>query len=621
MKRKEDVNRLLNLIDDDLIIEADPSVPYVKQRGEGGGLKIGTLLIILSAILLVGILVLVPILMNSSNTEAPGDTGSQGTAPPLDTDTEGSAPQKPSGGLSGEYTPIIDGLDKLFKDGVTDILDKGYIDTDLTVDGVVKGDMIARGSKYLYYINGTDLHIYTLDEDNSKIVGLFSLDKTLEYIGSQLNRVEGVGEEKYESKWELYLSSSERVLTLVGSSYEKYSRPCVSIISLDISNPSSVSVKKTVNILGHYVTSRVVGDEVLVFTSYLASGEEKGYIPQIDTGNGFEYLKADKITYPQSINSPRYLVASRINVSTLRVNDTVAYLSYSSMLHITDKNVYVTHSIKNISTASGVLTSTTKTELSCIGFDTDTFTKKGSVVLEGEIEGQYAFSETDTHLRVLTTSKKEIVDMANQNSRVEYSLNAYSLLSLSLTPSAHIEGFAASDRAEITVRFKDNLAYVYLTEAGEEIAYVLDFGEEIACEKKTQNQVFSSTLISFCENYLLGYDKESSTVKLYEATEGGTGLIATYTLNSYKLSSSYKSLYINSQIGLIGIGYINDEGEGGYLLLSFNGIELVEIINVSLDGENDTKRALYKDGYFYMVSEKQFVVRYIENKLVSTALA
>lgn len=616
MKKRERIENMLSLIDDSFIEEANPTSPFVRKRDESRRLKGSTLAMIISSALLVLIVCFIPFFFRGSADTPPVNSGT--SSGNLNTDTPQSRPQGNTGTFSGEYTPIIEGLDKLFTSGNAVQNPKEYSDTDISVQGVTRGDVLLKGSKYLYYLNGVSLQIYTLDGEKSQIVGLFSLEKTLEFIGSSLNSVEGVSVSGVETKFEIFLSADEKTVTVVGSSKEKYKRPCVSVISLDVSDPSAVSVKRTVNILGNYVTSRLVGDEVLVFTSYAAGSNEKGYIPQIDKGSGFEYLPADKITYPEDINSPRYLVASRINVSTLKVNDTVAYLSYSTLLHVTGKNVFLTHTIESVSVSGDIITKEIQTELSCLGIDTASFTRRGSVVIDGYAEGESAFLQSGSKLAMITTSSLWQLNTKTNEQSQKYLLNAYLIELLSLTPTSEAQGFAEADNSGVTVRFKNGIGYAYIEENGEESVYMLTFTSAgVSCEKTTLSQVYSSNLVEFKGNYLLGYDKASMTIKLYEASERGIESIAQYTLDGKEICSDYRAIYINKEIGVIGIGYTDSEGQGGYLLLGYNGINFVEIINISIDGANESKRAVYKDGYIYIISEKQLVVRYIENKLIS----
>ena len=43
--------------------------------------------------------------------------------------------------------------------------------TDNQVEGVIEADLIKRSDKYIYYLCGDDLYVYTIDKNSSKCVG------------------------------------------------------------------------------------------------------------------------------------------------------------------------------------------------------------------------------------------------------------------------------------------------------------------------------------------------------------------------------------------------------------------------------------------------------------------
>ena len=64
---------------------------------------------------------------------------------------------------------------------------------------------------------------------------------------------------------------------------------------------------------------------------------------------------------------------------------------------------------------------------------------------------------------------------------------------------------------------------------------------------------------------------------------------------------------------LIGIGikdnsYYDSSERSRYILLHFDGYELVELINVPLNGKPSNMRGVYIDGYMYMFGNEDFKV-------------
>ncbi len=87
--------------------------------------------------------------------------------------------------------------------------------------------------------------------------------------------------------------------------------------------------------------------------------------------------------------------------------------------------------------------------------------------------------------------------------------------------------------------------------------------------------------------------------------------------NAY-YSTDYKSYYVDRKNQLVGIG-VTDYGYYNatdtnrseafrYILLLFDGYDLVELVNVPLAGDPDYKRGVYIDGYMYMFGLNDFKV-------------
>ena len=83
-------------------------------------------------------------------------------------------------------------------------------------------------------------------------------------------------------------------------------------------------------------------------------------------------------------------------------------------------------------------------------------------------------------------------------------------------------------------------------------------------------------------------------------------------------SDFYKSYLVDRENGLIGLGInyhsygINSAKSDRYVLLHFDGYDLIELCNVELQGYNGAKRAVYIDGYLYMFADSGFKVQKID---------
>ncbi|NCA92610.1 hypothetical protein EOM82_05085 [bacterium] len=117
---------------------------------------------------------------------------------------------------------------------------------------------------------------------------------------------------------------------------------------------------------------------------------------------------------------------------------------------------------------------------------------------------------------------------------------------------------------------------------------------------------FSSSLINLGNGYLLGIgrgDQWTLKIEVYEETEDGVRSVCSYDIYAAEYSTEYKSYYVDRTNQLIGLGVSNR-----YILLLFDGYELVELVNVSLAGDNSIKRGVYIDGYMYMFGSYEYKV-------------
>jgi uncharacterized secreted protein with C-terminal beta-propeller domain len=133
---------------------------------------------------------------------------------------------------------------------------------------------------------------------------------------------------------------------------------------------------------------------------------------------------------------------------------------------------------------------------------------------------------------------------------------------------------------------------------------------------------FSTSLINFGDGFLIGIGvgKTSSTLKIEVYTEDGEAVIplCSYELENTYYSTEYKSYYVDRENQLVGLGVrsysgekFNDKGCTGYILLSFDGFSLNELLAVALDGEPRDMRGVYIDDCFYILSEDDLIVKKI----------
>ena len=173
-----------------------------------------------------------------------------------------------------------------------------------------------------------------------------------------------------------------------------------------------------------------------------------------------------------------------------------------------------------------------------------------------------------------------------------------------------------------SVRFDKELAYVCtLLELSEQVlldpVFFFDLSDLNNITSKDTGTIegFSTSLINFGDGYLLGIGRGGSSnfkVEVYEETEDGVRSVCSFEPGASGYSTEYKSYYVDRENKLVGIGIV-DRWLNEYLLLHFDGYEIVKLAEVSLDGDTANMRGVYIDGYMYMFGKGEFKVKKVFN--------
>ena len=190
---------------------------------------------------------------------------------------------------------------------------------------------------------------------------------------------------------------------------------------------------------------------------------------------------------------------------------------------------------------------------------------------------------------------------------------------------ASVEDFAPPYEEVRSARFDGTTAYVCTAIEVSDPVYFFDLSDVNNITYKETGTIdgFSSSLINMGNGYLLGIGQENwdtFKVEIYTETETDVEGFCKYTLENASYSEDYKSYYIDRENQLIGLGITDysrdsvvDKTEGSeafsrYILLHFDGYNLVELLNEELLGDNALKRGVYIDGFMYLLGESDFRV-------------
>ena len=495
--------------------------------------------------------------------------------------------------------------------------------TDNQVAGIIEADRIKRSDTHIYYIDEDVLRVYTINKENTLEVGNYTL-----YAGSN---------NYYLNQWEFYLSSDCKTVTVITQYYEKKninSNRFVSLVSLDVSDPTNIVKKDEFKITGDYMSSRTANGSILLLTEFVINkngldfDDESTFIPQIDEGEGLYSLPASSILSPEDLNDPRYTIAMKLDESTLDLVGTAAYLSYSEEVYVSENHLFLTHVFaEKTENDDGTITRNAMTEISCLSYGEEQFEIKGKATVRGYVKDQWSMDEYEGVLRIFTTTNAtRLSSPSSNNANVSVSVlqtatgrcNA-SLYCIDLNRFeiiASVIDFAPPYEEIQSVRFDGKIAYACTSIERSDPVFFFDLSDLSNITYKDTGTIegFSTSLINLGNGYLLGIGVGASwnsfKVEVYEEIESGVRSVCSYELENAEYSTEYKSYYIDRQNQLIGVGisdYSADDYER-YLLLHFDGYELVELINTKLNGIPEYKRGVYIDGYMYMFGVNDFKV-------------
>lgn len=494
--------------------------------------------------------------------------------------------------------------------------------TDNQTDGVIEGDRIKRSDTHIYYLAKNILSVYSIEGEESKKVGSFDIASHPLLSGKML----------YCDEWELFLSSDCKTATVVAPYYSYENKEVtVALLSLNVEAPEAIVPQSSFTVSGNYLSSRKTENGLLLFTQFYLVGDvdfdkKETYLPKINRGNGEEFLSADSIFSPDALSSLSYTVVLKLDENGLALEGASAFLSYSSEVYVSSKNIYALRSYTEIADKDGIRESKVKTEISCLSFE-DGFVHKGSFSVDGRVGDRYSLDEHEGILRVFTTlseSRHSVKEDTNGNTSLGVGMSASStnaalyLVSLEdFSVVNKVERFAPDGETVRSARFEGDNAYVCTSIELKDPVFFFDLSdlENITYKETGTIEGFSTSLIDFGEGLLLGIGVgsfDSVKLEMYRESENGVLPFASYEIEEADYSTDYKAYYIDRENRIVGLGIFDYRtNESYYLVLLFDGYELHELAKLSVTGSNDVMRGVYIDGCFYAFGENGYAVEKI----------
>lgn len=491
--------------------------------------------------------------------------------------------------------------------------------TDNQVEGITEADRIKRSSTHIFYLNGDTLWVYNIAGADSQKVGSVNLYPTLVGATSATNA-------------EFYLSADCKTITVIAPYHDYVNKKIVvRITSVDVSDPTNPTVKNNLEVTGAYLSSRVIDGKILLMTQHTLDPsamdfeKEETFLPQINDKS----IPADCIILPEEANCAQYTVVLKLDEATLAIEGQSAALSYTEHLYVSHNYIFLTHLFED-KPEDEDLPTVIMTEITALSYK-DTFEKEGSVSVCGLVKDHWSMDEYEGIFRIVTTTQHFVYgEYATGHKYVmpnSGALNA-SLYCVDLKEFkvvASVENFAPDGEKVESVRFDKTTAYVCTAIELTDPVYFFDLSDlnNITYKETGNIDGFSSSLVNMGNGYLLGIGQDANNdfkAEIYKETANGVESHCKYILKDAYFSWDYKSYYIDRENQLIGLGVTTTSRATGsqnlYLLLHFDGTELVEQLLTPLKGSNDVKRGVYIDGFMYLFGREDF--RVVEVKIGET---
>ena len=475
--------------------------------------------------------------------------------------------------------------------------------TDNQVAGVIEADIVKRSDRYIFHLYGKELRIYSIAGENSKLVTNFALEDSEETVW-------------YDAP-EMYLSQDCRTVYVIRSGSWKTAERVnafVSVLALDVSDVTAVKTKEQVFMTGNYLSSRMVGNDLLLMGQYqirqgVDFSDESTFLPMVGTRDQMQPVAAEDIYAPEELTTTRYTVVCKLDGENLAVKDSAAFLSYSQELYVSAETIYATRTYTE-QTDTG---SRTMTHITALGYAAEGLEHKGSIAIAGTVKNQYSLDEFEGVLRVVTSTTETITGSDGDNAwgKTKRNVNLTCIDLQTMEVLAQVEAFAPEGETAESVRFDGDKAYVCTAEVItlKDPVYFFDLSDlgNITWKDTGTIDGYSSSLVNFRDGYLLGIGYNGNRdlkIEIYDQVTDGVESVCAYERGAI-FSEEYKSYLIDRENGLIGLAVRDySEKDYRYVLLMFDGYGLRQLAEVPICVERPQDvRAVLIDGWLYILAK------------------
>ena len=293
--------------------------------------------------------------------------------------------------------------------------------TNVQVTGVQEEDRVLTDGTYIYSAGQSDVVIIRATPASAMVnVSSLNMSKILDAAPTSSVYVEGiylVGD-SLVVLCQLATYSQIRSVYAVDQVAPSYMIGTTStMLSLfDVSVPSVPHLIKTTGVSGSFSTSRVHGDDLFVFAIQYAWDPSTGgsVVPATMSNDSSDKFEPGQILYdPGNAGVSDYLNLVRFNLADLRSEQMSLLTGYSSILYVSENDIYVTYphyssygpmiAVDGGTTVSSDTRSVSYTTIYKIDISGTGMELRASGSVRGDVIDRYAIDEKNGYLRIATT--------------------------------------------------------------------------------------------------------------------------------------------------------------------------------------------------------------------------
>ena len=431
--------------------------------------------------------------------------------------------------------------------------------TAMIENSVVGGNLFQRTDAHIFYINKAknvrqshQILVYSIAGESSEKVSSYTLKKDV-YLGEEY---------VFIGRPTLYLSTDGNTLTVVApcKTSGEITQYYTAIISVDVSDPTTLLETNRTYLSGSYQSSRMVDGALFISTRFSVSENpdfmvESTFLPQYGGLKNRQSVQANDILYPEEQSQHAiYTTLCKIDQKTLQEQGFIAMFSMYTNVVVSHENIFMYDLISG--TWGEESSKQTLTRIHVIE-------RENRLEYNGFVEVLGVLKNTD-----YVEEKAGILYVVTKNSRTNKE-NNYEIRLSDLELLAQQEGLDAAKNADLI-------------------------------------EFYNGTWLDIGGDY-----RYSLKLETYEQTETGLQSVAVYELEC-SFSEDSDSYFIDKERGLFGLSarmWSRDNGlQISYLLLQFDGSNWrVLQTKTPCDSESDT-RAVLVEGYLYIFSCSTFYV-------------